>query len=258
MSKKDILRKFMKTNFVNQYEGDSDQDKGVPQPIIEDLPKKGNVIIDLPKKDKSILKYDNIDLCIDKRKSRRNFNEEPLSIDQLSYLLWATAQIKEVIPAYARTGKASIRNTPSAGGRQAFDTYLTINKVDNLTPGLYRYLAMSHRLEFIKPLTLAESEQLLNKITLDQKYCGKAQVMFIWVCKAYLGEWRYALEAHKLMLLDVGHICQNLYLACEALGIGAVAIGAYDQQGFDNFIELDGEEEFTTYLASVGACKTSD
>ena len=59
-------------------------------------------------------------------------------------------------------------------------------------------------------------------------------------------------HAHKNMLLDAGHICQNLYLAVESLGLGTCAIGAYDQDAMDALLELDGEDEYVVYLAPVG------
>jgi len=65
-------------------------------------------------------------------------------------------------------------------------------------------------------------------------------------------EWRYGLAAHKVIALDAGHVCQNLYLACEAIGTGTCAIAAYDQEELDEFLGLDGENEFAIYLAPVG------
>jgi SagB-type dehydrogenase family enzyme len=65
-------------------------------------------------------------------------------------------------------------------------------------------------------------------------------------------EWRYGLAAHKVIALDAGHVCQNLYLACEAIGAGTCAIGAYDQDALDALLEVDGRDEFAVYLAPVG------
>ena len=65
-------------------------------------------------------------------------------------------------------------------------------------------------------------------------------------------EWRYGPAAHRVLPLDAGHVCQNLYLAAEAIGAGACAVGAYDQQALDTLLRLDGEEEFVIYLAPVG------
>ena len=54
------------------------------------------------------------------------------------------------------------------------------------------------------------------------------------------------------MHLDAGHVCQNLYLACEAIGAGTCAIAAYDQEAMDRFLRIDGRDEFAVYLAPVG------
>lgn len=65
-------------------------------------------------------------------------------------------------------------------------------------------------------------------------------------------EWRYDRAAHKVIALDAGHVCQNLYLACESLGLGTCAIAAYDQEACDRLLGVDGDDEFTLYLAPVG------
>lgn len=63
------------------------------------------------------------------------------------------------------------------------------------------------------------------------------------------------MAAHKVIALDAGHVCQNLYLACEAIDAGTCAIAAYDQEELDELLGLDGEEEFSIYLAPVGKVK---
>ena len=65
-------------------------------------------------------------------------------------------------------------------------------------------------------------------------------------------EWRYPLHAHRLVLLDAGHVCQNLYLACEETGYGTCAIAAYDQEKADALCGLDGDGHFVIYAAPVG------
>ena len=54
------------------------------------------------------------------------------------------------------------------------------------------------------------------------------------------------------MAIDAGHVCQNLYLACEAVGAGTCAIAAYNQELMDKLIKVNGEDEFVIYLAPVG------
>jgi SagB-type dehydrogenase family enzyme len=68
-------------------------------------------------------------------------------------------------------------------------------------------------------------------------------------------EWRYSVAAHRVILIDAGHVCQNLYLACQAIGAGTCAIAAYDQNKMDEFLKVDGKDEFVVYLAPVGKVK---
>ena len=65
-------------------------------------------------------------------------------------------------------------------------------------------------------------------------------------------QWRYGAASHKVIALDAGHVCQNLYLACEAIGAGTCAVAAYHQQKLDELLRLDGRDEFVIYLAPVG------
>ncbi len=95
-------------------------------------------------------------------------------------------------------------------------------------------------------------EGLLTQAALDQSFAGKSAVTFIWTTIPARMEWRYSRVSYKVIALDAGHVCQNLYLACEAIGAGTCAIAAYDQEFADKILGIDGIEEFTIYMASVG------
>jgi SagB-type dehydrogenase family enzyme len=64
--------------------------------------------------------------------------------------------------------------------------------------------------------------------------------------------WRYSERAYRLVHLDAGHACQNLYLAAEQIGCGTCAIGAFDDHQIADVLKIDGEEEFVLYCATVG------
>ena len=142
------------------------------------------------------------------------------------------------------------RTVPSAGCRHALETYLAVFRVEDLKPGVYRYLPLRQQLLF--ELSDDLLAQKLGEAVLGQAFVATAAVAFIWTAVPYRMEWRYGLAAHKVIALDAGHVCQNLYLACEAIGAGTCAIAAYDQQKIDTLLRLDGEDEFTIYLAPVG------
>lgn len=240
-------RDIMKSTFSEDYE--SDQQKLLPQPPLQKPYDADCQLIDLPKVDKDIITKPDIYDCIIDRKSHREYNSDALSIEELSYLLWMTQGVKEI----RGDNYAAIRPTPSAGARHPFETYLSIDNVDGLKKGIYRYLALEHKL-----LLLKEEDDLYTKLTNGangQKFAGAAPVNFIWSCIPYRGEWRYTDRAYKVMLIDAGHIGHALYIACETIGLGTCAIAAYDQQLMDELIEVDGEDEFVVYMSPVGKVK---
>ncbi len=180
------------------------------------------------------------------RESRRKYTEESLSLEELSYLLWATQGVRK------KNEKATFRTVPSGGARHSFETYLFIQRVNDLEAGLYRYLPLDHQLVFLKTAERygEDYEKMLDQALLKHNFHGA--VTFIWSAIPYRSEWAYASEAARLILLDAGHLCQNLYLACEAIGCGTCAVGAYDQEKTDRFIGVDGTDEFVVYAAPVG------
>ena len=249
MDKINNNRNFMKSNYKEMENIVSDQMKNLPQPPLEKEFDDNCEIINLIPIEEIKIEKDNLIQNIQNRKSHRQYKDIPLTLEELSFLLWASQGVKSV---YERNNKsyATLRTVPSAGSRHPFETYLLINNVTGLEKGLYRYLAIEHKLIFIRKLE-NQSERIIEA-TLGQKFTGMAAVVFIWSCVTYRGEWRYNIAAHKAMLLDAGHICQNLYLACEGIKAGTCAIAAYDQEKVDKIINVDGENEFSVYLSPVG------
>lgn len=240
---KDSIRKTIAFKYT-------DQNQGIPVPPIEKPYSDGSTVITLPGPDEwNMIPQIDLTHAVGNRKSRRAYLNQSLSLEELAYLLWCTQGVRgKTINGHA------YRNVPSAGCRHAIETYLAVFNVDGLTPGVYRYLPLSHQLvsEFRDDML---SEKMITA-SLGQSYSGKSAVTFIWSAIPYRMEWRYGSAAHKVIALDAGHVCQNLYLACETIGAGTCAIAAYDQEELDELLGLDGEEEFAIYLAPVGKIKT--
>jgi SagB-type dehydrogenase family enzyme len=125
-----------------------------------------------------------------------------------------------------------------------------VQNVLDLAAGFYRYLPLQHRLVF--EFQEEDVARKLVQAALGQVFVAGAAVTFIWTTIPYRMEWRYGLAAHKVIAVDAGHVCQNLYLACEAIGAGTCAIAAYHQELMDQLLRVDGKDEFTIYLAPVG------
>jgi SagB-type dehydrogenase family enzyme len=224
----------------------TDQRKGVTPPPIQKPYDVNSRRIDLVTKENfhSIVNIDLIS-AIQNRRSHRHFRDEPLALEELSFLLWATQGIRK------REDEATaFRTVPSAGCRHALETYLCILNVTGLDMGIYRYLPIEHQL-----LIVSLNENLPEDIVtaaLYQSFIGKAPATFIWTTIPYRMEWRYHTAAHKVIALDAGHVCQNLYLACSAIGGGTCAVAAYHQELMDKLLEVDGNNEYAIYLATVG------
>lgn len=243
----DRHREFLKDNIRQRVDfSQTDQRRHIPpapieKPFTPDARRIGLKSID------DLAGIGTIDLksAIAQRESCRFYSGEPLNLDELSFLLWATQGVRLKLDA----GHA-LRTVPSAGCRHAFETYLCVLNVEGVEKGIYRYLPLEHELLFEQaPESL---EKKIVRATLGQSFAGEAAAVFVWTTIPYRMEWRYGLAAHKVIALDAGHVCQNLYLACEAIGAGTCAIAAYDQAGIDSLLAVDGEEEFTIYLAPVG------
>jgi SagB-type dehydrogenase family enzyme len=236
---KDSIRKI--TDFSQ-----TDQNRGVAAPPIEKpYPKEGKRIV-LPHF-QDFHEIGNLDIksAIRNRESRRSYSGNAITLKELSFLLWATQGVKEVLdPGHA------LRNVPSAGCRHALETYLCVLNVESLDQGIYRYLPLEQQLLF--EFTEERLPHRIFEATFGQLYSAEAAVTFIWTAIPYRMEWRYGLAAHKVIAIEAGHVCQNLYLACEAIGAGTCAMAAYDQEEIDELLRIDGHEEFTIYLASVG------
>ena len=124
--------------------------------------------------------------------------------------------------------ESNLRTVPSAGCRHALETYVAIFRVEGIPKAIYRYLPLSHQLvEFIIYENL---EELISRAALGQSFAGKSAVTFIWTTIPARMEWRYSIASYKVIAIDAGHVCQNLYLACETVGAGTCAIAAYDQE----------------------------
>jgi len=178
------------------------------------------------------------------RRSRREYDAgRNLKENLLSALLWATQGVT------AKYGEFLFRTAPSAGGLYPVETYLFLRAVEGLEPGIYHFRAHVFDLELLKK---GDYSKELTDAALGQMIVMGAQVTFIWSAVVERSRWKYRQRAYRYIYLDAGHIAQNLYLAAEALGLGACAIGALFDDRINSIIGLDGIEETVIYMATVG------
>lgn len=240
-----LNRAFLKFDFPFDYDSplcnplaDTDQTKGVPMPPGE-KPFNDDDLIALPDPRDVVLKKRDIFDIIDSRESRRTPNSNEMTLNELSFILWAVQGVR------INNNPNKKRTVPSAGSRYPFDTYFFALSVENLPIGLYRYVWSKHA---IVPVSVSDENKNEMARQIEKFTFFKISALTIfWVVVPYRCEWRYAQFAHKACALDAGHVGQNGYLAAEALGRGCCAIGGYSQD-IDQVIGVDGVDEFTCYI----------
>jgi SagB-type dehydrogenase family enzyme len=239
-----IGREFMvKTRY--EHLDPSAQSRGRAQPPLQIDTFKDRDLIELPAPETLSIPTVDLRKAVERRRSVRRYSRSPLSAEELSFLLWCSQGVEEVIP-----GSATFRTVPSAGARHALETYLLINNVQALAPGLYWYSALRHGLVLIDDS--AGSADELASACLGQRFVARSAATFAWTAASIRMTWRYSERGYRYLFLDAGHACQNLYLAAEAVGCGVCAIAAFSDDAVDRYLRIDGEQQFTLYLAAVG------
>lgn len=179
------------------------------------------------------------------RKSRRDFSSYPIKLDELSRILFCSAGITK---RNDQDFNGTARAYPSAGARFPLETYVVVFNSDNLKPGLYHYNVKSHSLEV---LFLSQLQNELENI-IGQEWMMKASAIII--ITAVLGRTvvKYGDRAYRYVLLESGHLGQNIYLTSEMLNMKCCAIGGFIDTKINVLLDLNPSNEFTTYILAIG------
>ena len=199
---------------------------------------------DLPKKDYS-QRLTPVGKVFSRRRSLRNFLETPVSMDDLGFLLWATQGITAAI------GEHGLRAAPSAGALYPVETYLVIRAVETLPQGTFHFNVKKFSLELLKEGS-SHIDDLLQA-TFGQEMIRLAAANFVWSAIIQRPAFKYHERAYRYIYEDVGHISENLQLACAALDkVGCTANGAFYDDLAASLFDLDITTEPVLLMASVG------
>lgn len=177
------------------------------------------------------------------RRSVRGFAAETISLESLALLLWASQGIT------GQAGSYLFRTAPSAGALYPMETYLAVQRVDGLAPGIYHFDVQGFRLERLSALPPGQS---LAEACMGQGFLAQAPVNFVWTAIFRRTMAKYGHRGLRYILLDAGHICQNLLLAAGFLGLGGCPVAAFFDDEVNGLLGVDGQEESVLYLASLG------
>lgn len=183
------------------------------------------------------------------RRSKRNYLDQPLTLNQLNLLLWSGQGIT------GDKGDYQLRTAPSSGALYPIETFLFVQRVEGLEPGLYHLDVRGWALEALR---LGDLSDTACELALDQEHVRRAGVTFLWTAVMERCRRKYYERAYRYVWWDVGHVAENLHLAATALGLGSVSMDAwYDRQAHE-FLGIDGEEHFSVLMASVGRVEGAD
>jgi SagB-type dehydrogenase family enzyme len=181
--------------------------------------------------------------CLSLRRSHRRYKDRPLTLGELTALVWSTQGITLAGRHYL------FRTSPSAGALYPVETYLSVQRVDGVDTGIWHLNVQKFELEL---LAAGDYRRSLVEAGLTQNFLGTASVVFLWTGILNRAMWKYRERAIRYLFLDAGHICQNLMLAATALGLGCCPVGAFFDDEVERLVGVDGHEEVALYLASVG------
>lgn len=179
---------------------------------------------------------------IDRRRSIRSYSAKPMALLQLSRLLHRAAGITDPANGY--------RAAPSAGALYPLELYVVANNVGQLPQGIYRYDCEGHSLETVRA---GDHRRSLLVASLGQDMVLHASAVLVLAAVFQRTRWKYRERAYRYVLMECGHVAQNVYLAATSMGLAACAIGAFLDDELNALLALDGKEEAALYILTVGA-----
>lgn len=182
--------------------------------------------------------------AIRQRRSRRGFVDRPLSLAELSDLLYLGVGETDHTDA-----QWPFRAFPSSGALYPTETYIGARAVTGLEPGTYHYQPARHALAVVRR---GDVSAPLMRAALDQEMVGAAGAVVILTSFFDRVRFKYQDRSYRYALLEAGHIGQNLYLGAEALGLGCCAVGAFFDDDVNALVGVDGITEATVYLLAMG------
>lgn len=196
--------------------------------------------------------------------------EYPISGQSLEEVIWARRTVrqfsgKSIEPvglskilhlSYGLTGINlgsrhywPLRAAPSAGALYPIEIYVAALNVSEIEPGLYHYSVLDHALEC---LGRGDFRGSLYSLCMCQDFLKSAPVALILTAVFSRTRIKYGERAYRFVLIDTGHVGQNIYLAATACGLGAVTVGGFYDDEVNDLLNIDGVNESAVYLAAVG------
>jgi len=182
------------------------------------------------------------------RRSRRDYRDTPVELDQLSALLHYGCGITAHVPAYGFE-RLPLRTFPTHGGLQSPEVYLAVRAAEGLAAGLYHYEPREHALEILHTGDLSGR---LRAVTYGESFVGDAAVVALVTGVYNRLRWKYGERAYRFMCVDAGFLAENLCLVGEGLGLGVCPVSGFAQDAAEELLGIDGKRELALLLLTIG------
>jgi len=180
-----------------------------------------------------------VERALRERRSVRDFSGAALTLDETGQLLWAAQGI---------TGPQGLRTAPSAGALYPLEVVLVAGNVSGLPPGVYRYAPAAH---VLTPLAAGDRRAAVVHAALNQQWMGNAPAVIVFCTVEKRTTGKYGGRGLAYIHLEAGHAAQNVFLQAQALGLGAAAVGAFDEVRLGGALQLP-RELVPIYLMPLG------
>lgn len=187
------------------------------------------------------------------RLSCRRFLDSPMELADLGSLLHAAYG---VLGSVELGGEFLERPVPSGGGLYPLELYVLAQGVRDLPGGAYHYVPIGHRLEFVHPHTLPKL--LTSEMFLGQPYLIEAAAIVVITAVVERSLWKYEDRGYRYILLEAGHVAQNLNLCASAMGLASLNLGGFFDEDVMGLLRLDQDQEIVVYGVAVGRPEPTD
>lgn len=180
-----------------------------------------------------------IEQSLIQRRSVRSYTGEPLTLQEVSQLLWAAQGVTDI---------RGFRTAPSAGALYPLEVYVVAGDVENLRSGIYKYKPFEHELGLVID---GDKRSELADAALAQSWVEEGAVAIVFTAVYRRTTVKYGERGVRYVHIEVGHAAQNLCLQATAMELGAVTVGAFNDERVAKLLNLP-EDEKPMYIIPVG------
>lgn len=186
--------------------------------------------------------------AIESRRSNRTFTHCPVSLELVGTLLhfgYGRVRSRGEIASSARPSRA----VPSAGALYPLEIFFYSQCLQGQRAGFYHYNPCDHRLWLVKP---ESNNRVLENAVVDHDCVENCSIVVFITARFHRSIFKYGDRGYRFILIEAGHVAQNLQLVAEGLGLSTICIGGFFDRRIDELLRLDGLTESTIYLLGVG------